>query len=245
MRDRIRIAGLTVDCVVGVYPRERGRPQPLVVDLELVLDTQRAAERERLSSTVHYAHVAGQVEFVLRSCRFRLVETAAHALAKLLLLPPPPDTPRARPESVRVRVEKPDALGGRGIPSLEVERDAAWATYGHEVKPFGTVDVIHETRDAGIYRLNVAPGASIPLHVHRHMEESEMVLTSGLLVQARPAAVGTVHRWPHGAAHGYHNPTTTTQSILCVDVPPFVEEDEVAVEGEPARVEADHRWVCG
>lgn len=244
MRDRIRITGLSVDCVVGVYPHERGHPQPLVVDLELVLDTQRAAERERLSATVHYAHVAGQVDFVLRSCRFRLVETAAHALAKLLLLPPPPDTPRARPESVRVRVEKPDALRGRGIPSLEIERDAAWAAYDQETKPFGTVDVVHETRDAGIYRLNVAPGASIPLHVHRHMEESEMVLTAGLEVQGRPAEPGTVHRWPHGVPHGYHNPTRVTQSILCVDVPPFVEADEIAVEGEPAPVTPDRTWVC-
>ena len=47
--------------------------------------------------------------------------------------------------------------------------------------PGGTVDVIHETREAGIYRLNVAPGRSIPLHVHRRMQESEMVITAGLL----------------------------------------------------------------
>ena len=32
---------------------------------------------------------------------------------------------------------------------------------------------MHETRDAGIYRLNIAPGASIPLHVHQVMRESE------------------------------------------------------------------------
>jgi dihydroneopterin aldolase len=243
VRDRIRIADLSVDCVVGVYPHERDRPQPLLVDVELTLDTTEAAERERLSATVHYARVAAQVEFVLQSCRFRLLETAAHVLAKLLLLPPPEGRSQARPEAVRLQVTKPGALGGRGRPSLEIEREAEWARYGREDKPFGTVDVVHETRDAGIYRLNLAPGATIPLHVHRTMEEAEMVLTSGLLVQNRPVPAGTVHRWPHGAPHSYHNPTQATQSILCIDSPPFTEHDEVAVEGEPARVEPDRTWV--
>jgi mannose-6-phosphate isomerase-like protein (cupin superfamily) len=180
----------------------------------------------------------------LRSCRFRLLEKAAHALAKLLLLPPAPAERRARPDAVRLRVEKPGALGGHGVPSLEIDRDVSWATYAQEDKPFGRVDVVHETRDAGIYRLNVDPGARIPLHVHRRMEEAEMVLTPGLLVQNRPVASGTVHRWPHGAPHCYHNPTTTVQSILCVDAPPFIEEDEILVEGEPASVEPDRTWAA-
>jgi dihydroneopterin aldolase len=98
------------------------------------------------------------------------------------------------------------------------------------------VDVIHETRDAGIYRLNVAPGSAIPLHVHRVMHESEMVLTRGLLCQELPVPPGTVHRWPHGAAHCYRNPTRRYQTILCVDSPPFIEHDEVPVDGAPSDV---------
>ena len=104
------------------------------------------------------------------------------------------------------------------------------------VRTFGTVDIVHETRDAGIYRLNVAPGKSIPLHVHRVMHEAEMVLGSGMLCQGKPVAPLTVHRWPHGSAHAYHNPTRRTQTILCVDSPPFMPDDEVPVSGEPARI---------
>lgn len=239
MGDRIRIEGLSVDCVVGVYPHERHAPQPLVADVELVLDTRAAAEQERLGATVHYGHVAAQIAFVLRSCRFRLLETAAHVLAKLLLLPPPPGRRQAQVTRARVKLVKPGALAGRGVPSLEIERDAGFAAYGHEDKPFGTVDVVHETRDAGVYRLNVAPGRGIPLHVHRRMDEAEMVLTEGLHVQDRPVPACTIHRWPQGAPHRYHNPTGRTQSILCVDSPPFLPEDEIAVEGTPAPVEPE------
>jgi dihydroneopterin aldolase len=71
------------------------------------------------------------------------------------------------------------------------------------------------------------------------MQESEMVLTKGLWCQGKPVAPGTVHRWPKGAAHCYQNPTRRQQSILCVDAPAFLPEDEIAVEGEPATVQAE------
>ena len=89
-RDVIRIQGLRVDCVVGVYPHERHRVQPLEVDVAMTLDTRRAGQRERLAHTVDYAATANQIAFLLRSCRFYMLETAARALTRLLLAPPAP-----------------------------------------------------------------------------------------------------------------------------------------------------------
>ncbi len=238
-RDVIRIRGLEVDCVVGVYPRERARPQPLVLDAALCLDTERAAREERLRHSIDYAQLSAQLAFLLRSCRFRMLETAAYALCRYLLAPPSAGERRAALASVRLRLTKPTALAGHAVPSLEIEREAGWYELAQEHKPFGTVDVIHETRDAGIYRLNVAPQRSIPLHVHRVMQEAEMVLSAGLTCQGKPVAAGTVHRWPLGAAHCYHNPTRRSQTILCVDSPPFQQDDEIAVAGEPAEVRAE------
>lgn len=237
--DRIRIRGLSVDCVVGVYPRERDTPQPLLLDAEMFLDTEPAARSERLRQSVDYAVISAQLGFLLRNSRFRMLETAAHALCAYLLAPPAPGERRTAITRVKLTLTKPTALGGQAFPSLEIERDAAWCKLGHEDKPFGTVDVIHETRDAGIYRLNVAPGKGIPLHKHLLMQEAEMVLGDGLLCQGRPVRAGTVHRWPKGAAHCYHNPSRRFQTILCVDSPPFVQDDEILVEGEPAHVQAE------
>lgn len=233
--DVIEIQGLRVECVVGVYPHERDTPQPLEIDVALELDTAWAGESQRLKQTVDYAAIASQIAFLLQSSRFFLLETAAHALARFLLAPPALGEERARIQAVTVRLTKPQAFGGLGVPSLEIHRDAGDVVLAHEEKPFGTVDIVHETREVGIYRLNVAPGRGIPLHVHRVMEESEMVLGDGLLLNGSPVPAGTVHRWPHDLAHRYDNPTRHWRSILCVDSPPFLPTDEIEVEGEPGR----------
>lgn len=229
--DVIELRGLRVPCIVGVYPSERDSPQRLEVDLRMELDP--VLEVHRLRQTLDYAAVASQVAFLLQSCRFFLLETAATALARLLLAPPTRGEEGRPIRAVTVRLTKPDAFGGLGVPSLEIHRDAEDIVIGHEEKPFGEVDVIHETRECGIYRLHVAPGRSIPLHVHRVMQESEMVLSDNLVLNDRPAAVGAVHRWPHDWPHRYDNPSERWGSILCVDVPRFIPEDEIEIKNAP------------
>ena len=237
--DVIAIDGLRVDCVVGIHPHERHRVQPLEVDVRMAVDTRRAGAAERLALTVDYAATARQIAFVLRSCRFFMLEAAARAIARLLLAPPGPGEGRPRVQEVQLTLRKPYALAGHGVPSLSVVREASEVELGRETKPWGTVDVVDETRHVGIYRLNVAPGEGIPLHVHRQMQESELILTDGLECQRRPVRAGTAFRWPKGAAHRYDNPTDRWQSILCVDSPPFIPEDEVVVDGEPAEVKPE------
>jgi len=234
--DCIELNGLEVDCVVGTYPRERHVPQRLRLDVSMYLSTETAARREALSASIDYSAIAAQLAFLLRSCEFRMLETAAHALARYLLAPPALGERRAQLERLRLRLTKPFALGTTTMPSLEIERDRHWVSLTHEDKPFGLVEIIHETKDAGIYRLNIAPGRGIPMHVHKQMRESELVLSDGLLCQRKPVPAGAVHRWPLGAAHCYDNPTSRYQSILCVDAPRFIESDEVEVSGEPDTV---------
>ncbi len=246
-RDVIALEGLVVDCVVGVYPHERDTPQPLRVDIYMELDTRAAGETQRLRDSVDYAAIAGQVTFLLTACRFRMIETAAHALARYLLLPPAKGERRAQIDSLRLRLTKSFALAGRAIPSVEIHREAKEFDLTTEVSKFGDVDIVFERRTLGIYRLNVAPKHSIPLHVHRQMSESELVLSDGLLCQGKPVAAGAVFHWPHGAAHRYDNPTEIVQTILCVDSPRFSAEDEVEVEGEPAElslVARQRAWIA-
>lgn len=235
-RDVIAIEGLVVDCVVGVYPHERDTPQPLRLDLYLEVDTRTAAERERLRDSVDYAAITTQLSFLLGACRFHMLETAAHALARYLLMPPALGERRAQVEALRLRLTKPSALGGRAIPYLEICRDSSDVTLQTEQSKFGRVDIVLETSEASIYRLNVAPGNAIPLHVHRQMRESELVLSDGLLCQGSPVAPGTIFHWPLHTAHRYDNPTTRFQTILCVDSPRFIPDDEIEVEGKPGDV---------
>src|SRR5688572_3594592 len=106
--DVIAIEGLYVDCVVGVYPHERSEPQPLRIDLRMALDTARAGSGQRLRNTIDYAMVASQIAFLLQSCRFHLLETAAHALTRYLLAPPAASEDRPRLHDVTLRLTKPN-----------------------------------------------------------------------------------------------------------------------------------------
>ncbi|MCA9581938.1 MAG: dihydroneopterin aldolase [Myxococcales bacterium] len=240
--DLIRIENLSVRCVVGIYPRERERAQEVIVDVTLGLDTETAGREGRIAGTVDYHSAAAQVAFILQSARFRLLETAAHALCAHFLVPPAAGERRSPVLRAEVRVTKPGALPRGARASIEVVRMPEQMHYGREEKPFGTVDVLFEQAQVGLYRLNVHPGQGIPLHRHERMFESELVLTDGLLCQGVSVSAGTVHRWPRGAAHHYDNPTDTVQSILCIDCPRFHEEDEIATEGSPDDVAPEPPW---
>jgi FolB domain-containing protein len=219
---------MKVECIVGVYPNERHTPQPLELDIALHLDTRRAA-LGLLKFTVDYARLAGELRFLLESSRFKLLEGAADALCRYILAPPTEDSARSQVQAVTLRLAKPQALTGGAVASLTVHRAADEYIFRVEEKPFGRVDVLYEGEGVGIYRLRVRPGGTIATHEHREMEESEMVLSGGLLLQHRPVPAGTGFRWPKRFPHRYDNPGQVEQTILCVDRPAFIPSDEVEV----------------
>ncbi|HSP79029.1 MAG TPA: dihydroneopterin aldolase, partial [Myxococcaceae bacterium] len=194
--DVIELRHIQVRCIVGVYPAERGTPQPLDVDVALYLDTRKAAAAGSLRDTVDYARLAGELRFLLESADFRLLETAAEALCRYVLAPPTEDTTRAQVQAVTLRLSKPEALGTAGQASLQVHRAADEYRFEREDKPFGRVDIVFHDEHVGIYRLRIAPGRSILTHEHRQMEEAELVLGVGLLLQGLPVRAGMGFRWP-------------------------------------------------
>jgi FolB domain-containing protein len=240
--DWITIRDLRVNCVIGIFAEEDTRVQPVSVTLRLGQAPRAHGVIESLEESVDYLAIAGQVSFLLAACRFRLLETAADALASYLLAPPARGERRAAIQRVALEIHKPNALPSPTTATLSIERAASPQPLRVETKSFGSVDVIHEAANAGIYRLNIAPGRQIPMHVHRAMEEHELVLTRGIRCQGREVFPGTAFHWPYGAAHFYENPTANYQTVLCVDRPRFIPDDEVEVGGAPAEIAPDHVW---
>lgn len=241
-RDFISIEGLDVECIIGLYEHERITPQRVVVEITMALDANQSAELESLEATVDYEWVSTQIAFILKIGKFRLLETAALTICRALLLPPVSGEARAGIQSLELTLRKPGALLGRGVPSLRMLRHKDEIVFKQESRSFGSVDVIQETSDAGFYRLNLLPCHDIDLHVHRRMEESELVLSNGLCCQGAPAMRGTVRKWPLGLAHQYHNPTAAVQSLLCIDRPPFIESDEIACSGDARAFNPQRVW---
>ncbi|MDP1875001.1 dihydroneopterin aldolase [Phenylobacterium sp.] len=97
---KIFVSTLRVDAYVGIYAHERGRSQPLVIDVEL---DAAVAGAELLSDTVNYELVAEAARSLAASGHIGLVETFAEMLARACLADP-------RVTRARVRVDKPQAL---------------------------------------------------------------------------------------------------------------------------------------
>jgi dihydroneopterin aldolase len=97
---RIFVRGLKIEAEVGVYAHERGKTQPLIVDVELDVTT---AHAERLAQTVNYETIANDARELAAEGHIELVEMFAERLAERCLADP-------RVTRARVRVEKPMAL---------------------------------------------------------------------------------------------------------------------------------------
>ena len=97
---KVFVTGLKVEAQIGVYAHEKGRNQPLIVDVELDVP---ASGVERLADTVNYEIVGEAARQIAASGHIGLVETFAERLARACLIDP-------RVTRARVRVEKPQAL---------------------------------------------------------------------------------------------------------------------------------------
>lgn len=119
-RDRIRVEGLRVDAVVGVYPHERTTPQPLLFDITLEHDNRVPAASDAVHDSVDYACVCERVRAFVAAREPQLLESLAEALASDLLQV-------AGVHAVRVRIGKPQAAAalGAAMVSVEIERARA------------------------------------------------------------------------------------------------------------------------
>jgi dihydroneopterin aldolase len=217
--DVIELSRLTVQCIVGVYPAERGTPQPLELGVSLYLDTRKAATAGSLRDTVDYARLAGELRFLLETSDFRMLETAAEALCRYILAPPTEDQARAQVHAVTLRLAKPGALGSAGLASLQVHRAADEYPFEPREKPFGHVDTVFQDEHVRIYRLRIAPGSTLSTQEHQVMSEAALVLGHGLLLQGRPVLAGMGFRWPRRVPQRYENPREFEQTVLCVERP--------------------------
>lgn len=110
---RVFMRGLELEAEIGVHPHERGRSQPLVVDVEVTLTPREVAH---IGDTVNYELLARYARALAGRGHIELVETYAQDLARAVLR-------ETGGLSVTVRVEKPQALEGAGAAGVEMRLD--------------------------------------------------------------------------------------------------------------------------
>ena len=232
MKDILSLHGLEVRCIVGVYPHERDTPQPVIVDVDLTVDTRSAAEHEELGETIDYGFLCGELRFLLEHGRFRLIETAAHVLARWILLP---TLGRPRVDEVRLRIEKPAALGG-ARPFITIVRGVHDMQCVEEPQPFGTTVTLHAGRDCGVTRMTLWPGKVLPTHLHKDSDQADLVIGDGLRLQGKPVRGGVALRWPRLHPHRYDNPSAGPLAVLTVAHPALVHHDFIASDAAGAEL---------
>ncbi|WP_141733087.1 dihydroneopterin aldolase [Oligoflexus tunisiensis] len=156
--DEIRLKDLVVPCTIGIYPEEKLRTQPLHLHVALYLDTSLAAKSGQLSQSVDYAALIKEIKFILTQGHFRLIESAAEALAAFILSRHPVDVVRAPVEAVEVEIVKPEALRGLSIPSIRVFREQPENVAAPGVS---TWDMIFAAPETSLFRGIVPPQTSL------------------------------------------------------------------------------------
>ena len=111
---KVFVRGLTIEAEIGLHPHERGRRQPLVIDVELDLAP---AAVGGIRDTVNYERLAERARALAAEGHMELVETFAERLARGCLA-------EARVVRARVRVEKPQAIAGAAAAGVEVVIDS-------------------------------------------------------------------------------------------------------------------------
>ncbi len=104
--DQIRITGIRGYGYIGALPEEQVLGQWFEVNLVLGLDLSAAGSSDRLSDTVDYGAVTLQVQNLIKTARFALLERLATAIAEMLLSPPTPNPQFPAIQQVQVAVTK-------------------------------------------------------------------------------------------------------------------------------------------
>lgn len=117
-RRRIRhvfVRDLVLEAEIGVHEHEKGQPQEIRVNIDLSVVDPMGGLADRLDAVVDYESVVNDIRRIVSDGHTHLVETLAEAIAEAALTD-------SRVLSVRVRVEKLQAIEGARSVGVEIER---------------------------------------------------------------------------------------------------------------------------
>jgi len=113
--DRIFLEGLRVDAVIGIWEWERRVRQTVSLDLEMAADIRKAAASDEIEDALDYKRIAKRLIEAVQASEFRLVETLAETLARIVVT-------ECGVTWVRLSVSKPGAIEGSRNVGVVVER---------------------------------------------------------------------------------------------------------------------------
>ena len=113
--DFIQVRDLRVEMVIGIHRREHHVRQTVSIDLDIGLPGDAVFASDKVADTIDYEQVTGAIHSLAASGHFRLVETFAERIARLL-------TDRFHAPWVRVSAAKLGVLANARLVGVSIER---------------------------------------------------------------------------------------------------------------------------
>ena len=83
--DTILVRDLRVEVLIGIHKRERYVPQSVSIDLDIGIPGTSVFASDKVADTIDYEQVSFGIQKLAASGHFRLVETFADRIARLLI----------------------------------------------------------------------------------------------------------------------------------------------------------------
>ena len=83
--DILFLRDFRLETIIGLYEWERKAPQPVMLDIEIGLYDHKAGHTDDVADTIDYEQVALGIRKLAASGHFKLVETFADRIARLIV----------------------------------------------------------------------------------------------------------------------------------------------------------------
>ena len=113
--DKIFLLDLRVEAVIGIWEWERRVRQTVSLDIELATDVKKAAVSDEIEDALDYKGIAKHLIGVVEASEFKLVETLAETLARIVVAD-------FGVSWVKMSVSKPGAIEGSRNVGVVIER---------------------------------------------------------------------------------------------------------------------------
>lgn len=113
--DTIKISGLKVEAIIGVFEWERTITQPLLIDVAIHTNTEKAAQSDDIEDAINYKSVCDDITKWCIDAEAKLIERLADIIASRLLT-------HYDTSLVEVTVAKPTAIREADCVSVSITR---------------------------------------------------------------------------------------------------------------------------
>ncbi|MBL4659391.1 MAG: dihydroneopterin aldolase [Alcanivoracaceae bacterium] len=113
--DTIFIQQLTVETIIGVYPREREIKQTLIVDIEMQYESAQASASDNLKHALDYHQICKDIHAFIGNSSFHLIEALADAIANRILK-------NKKVRKINLTLSKPQALDQAKNVGIRISR---------------------------------------------------------------------------------------------------------------------------